>query len=326
MKSLNEDLKTGKFKQIYLLYGEDYLKTQFKQRFIKSMISPDDTMNLTVYEGKKTDVNEVIGQAETMPFFAERRLIVLEETGLFKSGGTELGDYLKNLPETTYMIFVETDIDKRSKLYKAVKDKGRIVELKIQDESTLRSWIRGIVRKEKKSMSLDAETLFINMVGEDLNILSKELDKLICYTIDRDTITAEDVETICTKQVTNTVFDMIDAMTEGRQNDALDTYYGLLSQEMSATQILVLMTRQYRQLFEVKELTNLGKSRADIAKTMGIAPFIVTKLSNRARRFKGSELKNIIEESIDLEHRFKRGMLSDKLAVELFLIKYSGRC
>ena len=152
MKSLNEDLKTGQFKQIYLLYGqESYLKKQYKERFIKAMVPEGDTMNYSYYEGKKTDIKEVIDLAETLPFFSERRLIVFEDTGFFKTGGNDLADYINDgLPRTTHFIFIENEVDKRSKLYKAVKAKGHIVELAAQDENTLRKWVSGLVRKEKK--------------------------------------------------------------------------------------------------------------------------------------------------------------------------------
>ena len=69
MKSLNEDLKTGQFKQIYLLYGEEsYLKKQYKDKLTKAMIPEGDTMNYAYYEGKGINVKEVIDLSETMPF------------------------------------------------------------------------------------------------------------------------------------------------------------------------------------------------------------------------------------------------------------------
>ena len=82
MKKLNEDFKSGKFEQVYLLYGEEgYLKKQYKKRFIKAMIPEGDTMNYAHYEGKNIPVKEVIDLAETMPFFAEKRLIVFDAPG-----------------------------------------------------------------------------------------------------------------------------------------------------------------------------------------------------------------------------------------------------
>ena len=105
-------------------------------------------MNYTYYEGKGISTAEVIDLAETMPFFAERRLIVIENSGFFKNAAPELADYLKNLPETAYFLFVESEVDKRGKMYKAVKEKGRIVELSRQDEKTILYWIAGNVKKE----------------------------------------------------------------------------------------------------------------------------------------------------------------------------------
>src|SRR5699024_6661632 len=155
MKHRKEDVKTGQFKQIYRLYGgENYLKRQYRDRFVKAMIPEGDTMNYTRYEGKKTEIKEVIDLAETLPFFAERRLIVFEDTGFFKSGGNDLADYISSgIPETTFFIFIENEVDKRGKLYKTVKAKGHIAELAAQDENTLRKWVSGLIRKEKKEMS-----------------------------------------------------------------------------------------------------------------------------------------------------------------------------
>ena len=139
MKTLNEDLKSGQFKQVYLLCGEEgYLKKQYKNRFVKAMLPEGDTMNYSYYEGKNTPVKEAIDLAETLPFFAERRLIVFENTGFFKTAaGADLADYIKDMPETTCFIFVEEEIDKRNKLYKAVKSKGYIAELSTQDAGTM---------------------------------------------------------------------------------------------------------------------------------------------------------------------------------------------
>ena len=99
MKKLNEDFKSGKFEQVYLLYGEEgYLKKQYKKRFIKAMIPEGDTMNYAHYEGKNIPVKEVIDLAETMPFFEEKRIIVFENNGFLKNAEGRLS-YLLELKE-----------------------------------------------------------------------------------------------------------------------------------------------------------------------------------------------------------------------------------
>ena len=152
MKSLNEDIKTGQFKPAYLLYGEEaYLKKQYKDKLTKAMLPESDTVNYAYYEGKGTNPAELIDLAETMPFFADRRLIVVENSGFFKNATPELADYIKNMPETACFIFVESEVDKRGKMYKAVKDKGRAVEMGRQDEKTLLYWLAGMVKKGRKA-------------------------------------------------------------------------------------------------------------------------------------------------------------------------------
>ena len=325
MRSLNEDLKTGNFSQIYLLFGdENYLKKQYKERFRKALLPEDDTMNYAHFEGKGVNIKEVIDLAETMPFFAERRLLIFENTGFFKSAaGADLAEYLKEIPETTYFIFVEEEVDKRSKMYKTVKSKGRAVELPFQDEATLKRWIAGQVGKENKKIKEADVVYFLNKVGTDMENITKELEKVFCYAIDRDVITREDIDAVCVTQITNHIFDMVTAVAEKRQKQALELYYDLLALKEPPMRILFLLTRQYRSLYQVKQLAQKGYGRKEIAEKAGLHPFAVGKFMDQAKRYRTKELREILEDSVDIEQRVKTGLLTDTLAVEIFLIKYS---
>ena len=326
MKNLNADLKTGQFKQIYLLYGEEgYLKRQYRDRFIKAMLPEGDTMNYAHYEGKNINVREVIDLAETLPFFAQRRLIVFEDTGFFKSAGAELADYIKDMPETTYFIFVENEVDKRSKLYKAVKAKGYIAELSTQDEGTLKRWVQGIVRREKKQISDSVILYFLNKVGTDMENIQREMEKVFCYALDRQEITREDIDAVCVTQITNHIFDMVNAVADKNQRRALDLYYDLLALKEPPMRILFLMIRQYRILFQVKGLLGQGYGRKEIASKAGLHPFAAGKYMEQAKRFRTSELRFVMEDGADIEQRVKTGLLTDNLAVELFIVSHSRK-
>lgn len=325
MKSLNEDLKTGNLKQVYLLFGEEnYLKKQYKDRLTKALISDGDEMNYAYYEGKGIDVKEIIDLAETMPFFSERRLIVIENSGFFKNAAPVLAEYMKDIPETTYFVFVESEVDKRGKLYKAVKDKGRIVELARQDEKTLVRWIYGNVKKEGKQITESSIHYLLSKCGTDMENLQKEMEKLFCYTLDKEVIELRDIDAICTTQITNEIFDMVNAVAEKKQKRALDRYYDLLALKEPAMRILYLLSRQFRLLMEVKEMTGQGYDKKSIASKAGLHPFAVGKYIEQSRRFSQEELRSILEESVDIEERVKTGRLQDVLAVELFIVKYSS--
>ena len=112
MKTIDEDIKSGQFKKIYLLYGDEaYLKKQYKDKLKKALVQPDDTMNFTAYEGKDTNPKEVIDLSETLPFFADRRVILIENSGFFKGSCEELAEYMPQVPDTTLFLFVEEEVD-----------------------------------------------------------------------------------------------------------------------------------------------------------------------------------------------------------------------
>lgn len=326
MKSLNEDIKTGQFKNVYLLFGEeDYLKKQYKNRLTKAMLPDGDTMNYAYYEGKGIPVAEIIDLAETMPFFAERRLIVIENSNFFKNATPELADYIKGMPETACFLFVENEVDKRGKLYKAVKDKGRIVELGRQDEKTLVMWLAGQMKREGKRVQESTLKYLLSKSGTDMENLEKELEKLFCYTIDREEVFAEDVDAICTEQITNKIFEMVEAVANKQQKKALDYYYDLLALKEPPMRILYLLTRQFKLLLEVQALVKRGYGKKQVAETAGIHPFVAGKYMEQCRNFKREELRAIMEEAAELEESVKTGRLNDTMSVEIFIVKYSYR-
>lgn len=326
MKNLNEDLKTGQLKPVYLLYGEeDYLKDMYKQRIKKALLPDEDTMNLTVYRGKGVDIREVISQADTMPFFAPRRMILLESTGLFKGSAGELAEYLPGMPQETVMVFVEDEVDKRGKLYKAVKSCGRAVELGRQDARTLTAWVLGQVKKEKKNLTRQALDLFFQKAGNDMVNISNELEKLFCYTYGRNVIDVEDIQEICTVTTENRIFDMIHAVAEKNQRKALDLYYDLLALKEPPMRILFLIARQFNQLYQIKDLSEQGFDSGGISQKAGIQPFIVKRSLRQTERFEKAVLRQAVEDCVAAEEAVKTGRLGDQLAVEMILVQYSSK-
>lgn len=324
MKSLNEDMKNGNYKQIYLLYGEEaYLKRSYKGKLKDAMVGSEDTMNYNYFTGKGISIPELIDIAETMPFFAGRRLLIVEDSGFFKSAN-ELGDYVKELPETTYIVFIESEVDKRNKLYKAVKDKGRVIEFARQDEKTLTAWVLSKLKAEKKNITKAALALFFTKTGDDMELIEKELEKLVCFCYGQDSITEKEVEEVCTVTITNRIFDMISAIGEKKQEQALNLYYDLLALKEPPMRILFLIVRQFNLLLQVKELKKLGMPNGEIAKNTSLAPFLVGKYLSQATRFEKQQLRAALEDCIDTEEAVKQGKLNDKIGVEMLIVKYSG--
>ena len=281
-------------------------------------------MNYAYYEGKGINPAELVDLAETMPFFAERRLIVAENSGFFKNATPELADYIKSMPDTTCLLFIENEVDKRGKMYKAVKDRGRIVEMGRQDEKTLLYWIAGNVKKEGRQIKESTARYLVSKTGTDMENLEKELEKLFSYTLGKDEITAADIDDICTTQITNKIFDMIEAVAAKRQKQALDYYYDLLALKEPPMRILYLLSRQFKLLLEVKDLMGRGNDKAQIAKTAKLHPFVAGKYMQQCRTFSKAELRDIMEEAASTEEMVKTGRMNDVMSVEIFIVKFSA--
>lgn len=323
---MNEDIKTGQFKNIYLLYGEeDYLKKQYKGKLTKAMLPEGDTVNYAYYEGKGIPVPEIIDLAETMPFFADRRLIVMEDSGLFKTAAPELADYIKAMSSTACFLFIEKEVDKRGKLYKAVKEKGRIVELSHQDERTLIRWLLGMIKQEGKQIREETVRYILSKAGTDMANLEKEMEKLFCYTLEKEEITIQDVDAVCTTQITNHIFDMVEAVAKQQKKKALDYYYDLLALKEPPMRIMYLLTRQFQLLLQVKELVKKGMGRKQVAEKAGLHPFAAGKYMDQCRNFSKADLIAIMEEGAELETDVKTGRLNDVMSVELFILSTLGR-
>ena len=325
MKSVLEDIKNQEYKQAYLFFGEEgYLKKQYRNKLLQAWNPDGDTMNESRFEGKGIDVKEVISLGETMPFFSDRRIILLENTGFFKNQCPELAEYLNNLPDYLYLLFVEDEVDKRSKMFKSVKQIGRVVDFAVQDEKTLMQWAAGILKREGKNITQRDMELLLTMTGIDMGNLRMELEKLITYTGDRNVVTRADIQEVCTTQTQNKIFDMVRAVTEKNQKRALDLYYDLLTLKEPPMRILFLLAKQFRQLLLVKEYTEEGVAQPEMASRLGVPSFVVRNIASCARSYRISELRQAVTDFVDAEEAVKTGRLQDVLSVELLIVKYSS--
>lgn len=321
MQRINNDIKQDTFKQIYLLYGEErYLKKQYTDRLRKAMCGEDDNMNTHFYEGKDVPVGEIIDLAETLPFLASRRVIFISNSGLFKSGGEKMAEYLAAPNETTFFVFTESEVDKRSKLYKTAQANGTVVEFAVQDENTLKRWIAGILNREGKKITESTVQLFLTKTGTDMENIQMELEKLICYCMDKEVITNEDVEAVCTNRIGNHIFDMINAIANKQTKQALDLYYDLLALKEPPMRILFLIARQCNMLLQVKEMKSRGYDNKTIGSKIGVPPFIAGKYITQASHFKTGDLKAAVRQCVEAEEAVKTGRINDMMSVELLIV------
>lgn len=325
MKRILEDIKSGDFRRVYVLYGQEaYLQKQYRDKLIDAMTADGDTMNFWHVQGKDYSVPQLIDFAETMPFLAERRVIVLEGTGLLKSGGEELASYLQEPCESTNWIIVDSECDKRSKLFKAADKAGLCVEFTVQDENTLKRWVLSILKKEGKWITERNLEVFLEKTGTDMHVIRQELEKLICYTMDKEVIELADIEAICITRITGHIFDMVDAIGVRDRNRALALYNELQALREPPIRILFLVGRHMNILLQIKDLQKAGVDQKTCASKVGVPPFAVGKYVKQCGLYKTDQLQVALHKCIEADAAIKKGELQDKLSVELLIFELTA--
>lgn len=321
MLKLAEELKNNTISRFQLIYGEErYMVRYYKHCLIEKLSVPGDEMNCTYFQGEKAIPSSIADVGQILPFMASHRLIVIQDSSLLKSA-SDMTDFLEGFPDTTYVVFVEREVDKRNKLYKWLNKNGCVTECLPQKEGMLRKWIAGYAGKEGKTISGAAVECLIERVGTDMEMLNNELDKLIGYVGKRVNIEAEDVDIICSGLTVSRIFDMIDAVALKEKDRALRLYSDLLANKESPMSILYLFTRHLNILLQVKECRGVGLSGNELAKKIGIPSFTVSKYGKQAELFSRKKLLHMLEIRLELEESFKTGKISDQLAVEMFFIQ-----
>jgi DNA polymerase-3 subunit delta len=325
MKVIKEHIKTGSFKQFYLLYGsEEYLKKLYRDKLKAAILKDGGDMNYSYFEGKDVDPKQVYEAAQTLPFFSDKRLIIIENSGLFKNS-SEMSELLVSTPDSTVVIFVETELDKRNKLFKLVKDQGTVSEMNGLDEQNLKLFVASLLEQEGKRITEASIAYFLDKTGSDMVNISNEVDKLTSYTLGRDIITTQDIDAVVTAQITGKIFNMIDAIGSKQQSKALDLYYDLLSVREKPMTILYLITRHFNILLQAKNLQALGYPSSSISEMAGVPPFAVNKYLSQAKNFTTERLKEALEYGADIEEQVKTGRLLEKIGVELFIVTFSKK-
>ena len=323
MNVIKEHIKSGNYKQFYLLYGsEPYLIKLYRDKLKQGILGDMDQMNFSRYEGKSIDLKEVNEIAQTLPFFNDRRLILIEQSGFFKSQ-SELSDILTKAPASTIFVFAEKEVDKRNKAYKLIRDRGNISEMNGLDERNLKLFVASLLKTSGKQITQQLADYFLDKTGPDMDNIINEIDKLISYTLDRDIITKEDIDGLVTTQVSGKIFQMMDAIGLKQQDKALSLYYDLLSVRERPSHILFLIIRHFNILLQIKNLSLQGASNKLITEKVGVTPFTVSKYIGQTRNFTSEQLFNSLKKAADTEEKIKTGQIDDKIGVELLIIDFS---
>ena len=325
MSELSTQIKTGNFSSCYLFYGsEAFLSDRWRKSLISAAL-PEDArdMNMEIFAGKIESVR-IMDAAETMPFMADRRLVVVEDSGLFQSGRKDdsesMTNFVANIPENTIIIFAEKDVDKRGRLYKAVQKHGTVVEAKTPKEADLADWAVKLCASLGAKLPKSTAMYLIRTAPSDMSLLYNEIAKLAAYKQGGDAISNADVDAICTKSLEAKIFDLMKAIGDKDAKRAAALYANLIAAKESPLMVLTMLARQFRFYLQCTHLA-AKMSQKDIAAQLALHPFAVREFVESGRSFSREAMLKALENCLETDFSIKNGHIGDVLGVEVLIIK-----
>ncbi|MCL1843170.1 MAG: DNA polymerase III subunit delta [Defluviitaleaceae bacterium] len=325
-KKLKAELARGELRKIYLLFGDERFLVKFYSAAIEKVAKGEKT----VFDGA-VPVAEIIIAAETLPFFAgdlsisEKRLIYVRDSKLFASGrkaeSEEIAEYLGKTPDDTVIVFVESEVDRRTRLFKKVTQLGGAIDCAPLSSQNLAKWITRTFKERGKTISPQTINILQRTCGSDMSNLANEMDKLFHYVYPSIEITPADIAEICTPTLESRVFDLTKAVGSGRVSDALKIYRDMLILKESPIMILTMIIRQLRIMLLCKSYAEKNTPRHKIAKDLNIHEFVIPEALSHARRFSAGELISALENCLETDVRVKSGLIAPEIGVELLIIK-----
>ena len=325
-----DELKAGTVRNVYCFYGpEAFIRRSAVAKLREKVLMPGlESMNETVLTAPTAQ--QIIESCETLPMMSDYRLIIVRDCALAQSGKAKdeaqesaaLCEYLPRVPETTCLLFdLGEGVDKRKKLSQALMKLPGAVSFDALDDAQLARWMGQTLRPLGKRMDRAACEALAFTSGRDLTLLSGELQKLAAYVGERADITEQDIEQVATHTAECTVFSMVDAITEGRAQQAFGLLGVLLQGGEQRIGILAMITRQYRQMMHLSALLRERVPQGQQAKLLGVPPFALTRLSRQVGKRSYEALRTCVEACVQADYDIKRGALREDAALEQLMLR-----
>lgn len=348
-------LSDGPVASVYVLHGqESFLHTRFLQLLRERLFAGDAAtagLNTAEIDGAEHGWDAALAAARTMPFLADRRLVVYREPpGLAGSSGggakaaadaagsTERGQsergqsdrgqteleqqleaFLAAPPPSTCLALVATAVDKRRRLFKLLDKHATVVDCAPLKPAEMAGWLRRRTEELGGRINGDAAEALALQIAPDLHIADQELRKLITYAADGP-IDVAAVKAVASASAEAVIWPLLDAVGQRRPQTALALLRELLQQGEPPLRLLFMITRQWRHLLQCKALYEKGVGQKDIAAALGVPPFAVRNLLGQQRNFTREQLRRGMAQLLETDVQLKSSPTEPRLLLEMCIL------
>ncbi|WP_165006131.1 MULTISPECIES: DNA polymerase III subunit delta [unclassified Enterococcus] len=329
-----QKIRNEKLSPCYLVLGtEKFLQDQVREEILKKIkVDSEDDLNFLSFDMENSSLDEVVAEAETLPFFGDQRLVFVENPYFLTSekvnNGIEqntdlLVDYLKQPLESTVLVFFAPyeKLDERKKVTKQLKKAAVVIDVQRLSEKEVRQYLIHTLENTSLKMDRKAIDLLLRLTDLDLSKMMRELQKLILYGQDQQTVTVREVEQLVPKTLEHNIFDMTQYILSGQTELALRLYGDLVTQGEETIKINAILLSQLRLFLQTKFLVKIGYQQANIAETLKIHPYRVKLAMQEVRKFDEALLVQLFDQLVEMDYQIKSGQIEKELSFQLFVLR-----
>lgn len=312
-------------KNFYLLYSGDgaILNKEINDLEKKLDISDTDIIYYNI-----DDIDGIINEASTIGMFSLNKFIIINMDSYFKDKKdipniNLLENYFDGYNSNSYLVFVcnSDSIDSRKKIVNLIKKYGIVKKLEVND-NYLNDYVNNYLKDNGYKINNGDVVYFINRVGNNINNVTNELDKLMLYKINDKIINRNDIYLLTVENIDDSIYDLVNCILKNDNEKAIKLYNNFINNGMDVNQIVAIIAAQIRLLYQVKRLYNSGKSNDEIAKILEFkSVYRVKYLLSDSYYYSESDLVKYLSKLADIDNAIKTSNGDGNMLMQLFIVK-----
>jgi len=307
---------------IYIFYGEeDFLREYNSNKIISEANLSNLDMNFIKLN--ETSINKLPDNCEQLPFFDDKKVIYIKNSGFFTSGKKiapsiieRVTEYLTTLPEYVDVVFNEESVDKRLSPYKKLSKIAKFEELKFRGEVDLANWICSGMKKSGAMIDIETAKYLATVCGPSMSYLHSEIKKLAVLAKEGEKIDKNLIDKVSVKSIQGIIFDLTDAMGNRDKGKALRLLEELILKKEAEQFILIMLYKHFRNLYLLKVATDEGCASAEY---LGINPYVYRKLVSQVKNYSIEMLRGILARFTEFDYKSKRGEIDLRTGIEMVI-------
>jgi DNA polymerase-3 subunit delta len=316
----------------YLFHGDDPYSQQETLAGLTERLGDPAMLelNTTQFDGRLPSVAELRQACDSVPFLAPARLVIFHDIFQKRPAETfikELLDYLPNLPETTRLVFLESRrLPKNHRLVKLADsaENGFVKQFEAPQGSALERWVRQQVKVSGGKIEPFAAQMLAANVGNDLQTLSVEIEKLVLYKNSEGSIDVDDVALLSPYAAEANIFDLVDALGNRSGKQAAQLLQKKLTEGADPFYLFSMFVRQFRLIIQVKSLVMQEMHAPAIAQRLNMHSFVAGKIYQQSKQFTLEQLKQIYQRLLEMDVQVKTGQEDMTTALYLLVAGIAG--